>query len=264
MMISLSKNYIHSLKFYLVNLLCYTFALFLVGCSGNPPPPQHVDNLPGFNKILVKGGDFWITTYQHITDRDRPYVFYLEGDGNISNHSTNPTPRQKMLTSLVALDQRPNVIYVARPCQFTEIITALNEVITNIHNSSSSKSGKFSLVGYSGGGGIAVLIAARNPQVKDIITIAGNLDHIAFNQYNHSMPMRDSLNPIDYARDIRNIPQLHLSGEKDVKVPTFIGGRYRQISLSPCVKHQIIPSASHSTGWDQVWPEILARPLTCY
>jgi dienelactone hydrolase len=143
-----------------------------------------------------------------------------------------------MLLSLAAMDKRPNIVYVARPCQYTPMelnskcnpsywtvkrfsddsVSSINDVINKIN----SHQHKFSLIGYSGGGGIAVLIASRNNMVKDIITIAGNLDISAFTNHHKVSPMSGSLNPIDYAKLINNIPQLHLSGGKDKIIPPFI------------------------------------------
>jgi hypothetical protein len=220
---------------YLSKILALCFiATFLCSCQTTSRPSESIEQR-GFKKKLVKGGDFWITTYQKITAPNKPYVFYLEGDGvafaGKYKVSLDPTPRTQMLLKLVAIDERPNVIYVARPCQYTPMnlnpkcnnqywtnkrmsddsVHALNEVINNINNNQ-----KFSLIGFSGGGGIAVLVAARNNMVRDILTIAANLDHVAFTTLHKVSPMTESLNPIDYTAKIRTIPQLHLSGGNDL------------------------------------------------
>lgn len=245
--------------------------------------PASIGELYNFKKILVKGGNFWITTYQKITDPDMPYVFYVEGDGAAFNGkyrvSHNPTPRNQMILNLAAMDKRPNVVYVARPCQYTPMnlnptctnqywtgkrlsddsVQALNEAINSIN-----RNGKFSIIGYSGGGGIAVLIAARNSNVKDIITIAGNLDIQSFTTFHNVTPMIGSLNPIDYANQVRDIPQLHLSGGKDKVVPPFIADKFVQEASSICVKQQIFVEATHRDGWKKIWEYIYTKPLICY
>lgn len=238
----------------------------------------------GFTRKLVKGGDFWITTYQKLQNKNMPYVFYIEGDGHAFEGryavSNDPTPTNPILLKLATLDKRDNVVYIARPCQYTpmdinhkcnasywtnkrmsdEVISSINEVIETINPTDAP----FSLVGYSGGGGIAVLVAARNNMVKDIITIAGNLDHIAFNQHHNTPPMVGSLNPIDEASAIKNIPQLHLSGMHDKVVPVFIADAYVRKSGSECV-HQHIFDATHSKKWERIWPYVLSTmPVSCY
>lgn len=237
----------------------------------------------GFKKVLVKGGDFWITTYQKIENPHKPYVFYIEGDGAAFSGryrvSKNPTPRRQMFINLAAMDERPNVVYVARPCQYTPMdlnpkckmqywtdkrmsddsVQSINDVINSINNNQ-----KFSIIGYSGGGGIAVLIAARNYMTKDVITLAGNLDHKAFTDLHNVTPMVGSLNPIDYAQQIKHIPQLHISGGKDNVVPPFIADKFVQKAMSSCVKQKIYEDSSHRGGWKRVWEYVYTKPIRCY
>ena len=234
-----------------------------------------------FQKKLVKGGDFVITTYQRISDSNEPYVFYIEGDGSIVSGrsiSDNPTPSNVMLLELATMDNRPNVVYVARPCQFTpmelnpqctqdywvdkryaeEVVESINSVISTI-----SKNQPISLVGFSGGGGIAVLVAARNNHVKDMITIAGNLDITNFSKYHEVYALKESLNPIDYAKQIRYISQLHISGGEDKIVPSYIADIYIKASASDCVKGKVFFGITHNKGWKDVWKDVLRIPLTC-
>lgn len=248
----------------------FVLTIFISACQHglNPDDSQKA----GFEKRLVAGNGFLITTYQKINDKTKPYVFYIEGDGSImkGKHSISddPTPRTPMLINLAFMDSRPNVVYLARPCQYTpmelnskcnsdywlgkrmsdDVVESLNQVINTINGQQ-----KFNLVGFSGGGGVAVLIAARNNMVKDIITIAGNLDHVAFSELHKSRPMLESLNPIDYAEKINYIPQLHLSGGKDTRVPPMIAERFVKRSASSSVKQKIYQENSHNDGWKEIW-----------
>lgn len=275
------------MKFLSKFLLISVISTFLAACQTENMVSKNEDYLSlgklyGFDKQLVKGGDFWITTFQKIQDKSAPYVFYIEGDGlafvNKYRISDNPTPRNQMLLKLAAVDKRPNVVYVARPCQYTPMnlnpkcdssywtrkrlsndsVEAINDVINKVANSQ-----KFSLVGFSGGGGVAVLVAARNRQVKDILTIAGNLDIKSFTDYHRVTPMVDSLNPIDFTEQTRMIPQWHISGGVDKVVPAFIADKFVQKASSSCVKQQIIPEASHNKGWEKVWEYIYTTPISC-
>jgi hypothetical protein len=100
--------------------------------------------------------------------------------------------------------------------------------------------------------------------VSDIITVAGNLDHQAFTTHHHVTPMKGSLNPIDYVTQVRNIPQLHISGGKDTIIPPFIADKFVQKASSPCVKQQIFASVSHRAGWKEMWEYIYIKPIKCY
>ena len=268
--------------------IIFLVSILLSGCSTNKDvatrvkESQDLATQNNFQAQLVKGGDFVLTTYQRITDRNQPFVFYIEGDGQLKYRgggSNNPTPASPMLLKLAAMDKRPNVVYIARPCQYTsletnpkcvsdywldkrmneEVVTSINEVINTINNGQ-----KFNLVGFSGGGGIAVIIGAKNKNTKDIITIAGNLDTEKFDKHhNYRGYLIKSLNPIKYAKQINDIPQLHISGADDRKVPPFIAELYIKASSSSCVKHKIFPDVGHTKGWDKVWSSILNIPLNC-
>lgn len=274
---------------YLFKRFCLLIALTsLSACHSTNVITRNIDadfiaKSNGFVRKIVKGGDFWITTYQKVENKNLPYVFYIEGDGlafttryTISN---DPTPIRPMLLKLATLDDRPNVVYIARPCQYTPmhlnatcnqsywtnmrmsdiVVSSINDVINTVNNKL-----QFSLIGYSGGGGVAVLIAARNDLVKDIVTISGNLDHVSFNQYHHTPPMLGSLNPIDYAEKIKNIPQLHISGAEDKIIPVAIADKFVQVSNSDCVHQHIFDVTTHNKGWEGVWRYALNLPVACY
>ena len=248
----------------------------LTGCMNNLQ-----DSYQGLDRKLVKSGQFYITTYQKITDPTKPYIFYIEGDGNAFKNkrpTLNPTPHGLMMIKLAASDPRANIIYIARPCQYTpislnyacndhtywtskrlsnEAIDVINMVIDQVNDGKG-----FHLIGFSGGGGIAVLIAARNPNVIDIITISGNLDTEGFTAYHSVSPMQKSLNPIDYAKKLNHIPQLHLSGSQDKIIPPFIAKHFVKASNSRCVKQKIY-NAQHNKGWEKLWHQILQEEVSC-
>lgn len=263
---------------YLGNIYYLLFTFLLAACSSSQNHGFLTDVPVGFEKKLVSGSDFTLTTYQKITSDHAPYVFYIEGDGRVATKtgiSPDPTPQRPVLVNLMLLDNRPNIVYIARPCQYSkslnskcsdssywtskrfaeEVVENINQVINQINQSQ-----KFSVVGYSGGGGIAVLIASRNQNVRDIVTIGGNLDINKFTSHNRSLPMTGSINPINYAVKIKFVPQMHLSGELDRVVPPFIAQEYVVRSNSICVKHQIIQGATHSRHWEQFWQTYHKKP----
>lgn len=266
-------------------ILLIVFSLSSCGSQSIIKRKDNADSIAysaGFTSKLVQGGKFLIYTYQKITNPTKPYVIYIEGDGSIISRgiiSSDPTPRNHMLLELATIDNRPNVIYVARPCQYSidsnlqvcnsnywtskrlsdDSVESINEVINKI-----AKTSDVDLVGFSGGGGIAILVAARNTKVKSVITIAGNLDHVLFNKLHNTSPMRDSLNPIDYVHKISNIPQLHLSGGSDNIVPPIIAKTFVEKSNSRCSHIKIISNFTHTKGWNTIWKDITSTPVVCY
>lgn len=270
---------------YLFNIISIAALFILTSCASHEVRQKSANVLAnhyGFSSHLVKAGAFWLQTYQKVSNPRLPYVIYIEGDGfafkNKWQISDDPTPKRPMLLDLAGKDSRSNVVYIARPCQYgairtdhkcnnaywttkrlsDEVVSSINAAITDI-----SHGNPVDLIGYSGGGGAAVLIAARNPNIRSIITIAGNLDHVRFNQYHKVRPMIGSLNPIDVAMKVRNIPQTHYSGAEDLIVPSFITDNFIQSAHSSCVKQEIIPKVSHDSGWDKSWNYILSTPVTC-
>lgn len=267
-------------------LLFILLSLCISSCSSTIESRIHAADktasLNSFEKKLVKAGSFVLTTYQHITDPHKSYVFYIEGDGSIATGNyaiaSNPTPSKIMLLKLATMDSRPNIVYLARPCQYTPV--ELNpkcraeywldkrlseEVIESINIAVNTISGSMpaSLIGFSGGGGIAILVAARNHNIQGIVTIAGNLDIARFSSYHQVYALKESLNPIDYAKKITHIPQLHFSGDKDLIVPSTITNAYVEFSASPCVRSKIFPNITHTIGWDLVWKDAIKIDVTC-
>ena len=75
--------------------------------------------------FIVKPHDnklYSVATIQKITDNTATLHVYIEGDGRSFDkhgHATsNPTPRSHFMRDMAAADNSPNVVYIARPCQF--------------------------------------------------------------------------------------------------------------------------------------------------
>ena len=80
---------------------------------------------------------------------------------------------------------------------------------------------QFVLIGFSGGASVATLVAGQRKDVVRLITVAGDLNHALLNQHHGTTPLRGSLNPSEDVDLVRQIPQYHWCGEKDVVVPCW-------------------------------------------
>lgn len=229
---------------------------------------------------------FTLTGWQRLSKQDEPVNIYIEGDGlawlSRSTPSLNPTPKDPIALTLASKDRSPNVVYLARPCQYTalddpdnagcsdhtywtgkrfapEIINAYMHALDTIKTKSGTT--EFHITGYSGGANIAGLLAAARTDVTMIRTVAGNIDNHYFTQYHKVSTMPDSLNMADHAEQLADTPQLHLIGAEDDMVPPHI---YRSYALkagaSPCISHRVIPDIQHEKGWDKLWPLLLTLP----
>lgn len=263
-------------------------ALFLVGLLASCGPAQvDVQKLASgahMSRHMVKAGKFHLTAYARITAPKAPMVIYIEGDGRAWQSryepSQDPTPRRPIALALAALDPASNVVYLARPCQFTasdtacdsaywtdkrfspEVVASLNEAVD--YFVAIGKPSAIHIVGYSGGGAVASLLAARRSDIASLRTIAGNLDTEALNRHHRVSPMPGSLNPIDSAGKLSQLPQIHFSGGKDDIVPPFIAKHFidRQ-TAHHCIRHIVMPDATHSTGWEEAWKAEAYRIPSC-
>jgi len=244
----------------------------------------------GLTKAIVQTEQFKLFSYQSITQANNVATFYIEGDGlawlSRKRMSPNPIPKNPVALKLAVNDQSTNVIYLARPCQYVElnteqhcssdywatkrfspeVITSMDEAITQINQQANIK--KIRLVGYSGGGAIAAILAATRNDVIDLRTVAGNLDIELFARYHEVSPLIGSMNPIDFADSLTNIPQIHFIGEKDEIITLQITESYinhleKYDTSLRCVKVEQIDSASHAKGWEMVWQKYNKMVVEC-
>ncbi len=202
---------------------------------------------------------------------DNPLTVYIEGDGfswkNRYTLSADPTPKKSVSLQLAFHDSSPNVLYLARPCQYTgssgsgchpgywsthryssEIVDSMNMAITQIKERINAKSVR--LVGISGGGVIAALITLLRKDVAGLITIGANLDHKAWTTYHRVTPLDGSLNPADFAVQIQSVPQVHFVGGKDKIVPESVVRSYQEKMTRPNLTEIIIiPEYDHCCCW---------------
>jgi pimeloyl-ACP methyl ester carboxylesterase len=229
----------------------------------------------GFERRDVKTGKFTIATYARMGNLEAPLKVYIEGDGlawiRRNRLSPDPTPREPLALELAALDDSPNVVYLARPCQFVddpecdpaywsgkrfseEVVASMDGAVSRF---ASKTSGKIRLVGYSGGGAVAVLIAARRNDVESLVTIAGNLNPALVNSIHRVTPLEGSLDPMAVAASLARLPQTHYAGREDAVVPISVARSFKEAAGdAPGIR--IVPvSATHHQGWPAVWRDAL-------
>lgn len=264
-------------------VLIIALLLMLSGCS---TPSKHADALAQSGHLkreLVYVDGFVLTSFYRLTRPDLPLTLYIEGDGRAwesrNRPSTDPSPRKALGLALAARDPTANVVYLARPCQFTsmrdsqgcsaaywtdkryseEVLAAMNHAVTHYVGAGQL----VNLVGYSGGGALAVLIASRRSDVISIRTVAGNLDHVAVNRLHGVSSMPESLNAIDVAQHVATIAQIHFSGANDKIVPLIIAQRFIETTGSGCASALVVANMTHESDWAQDWPELLAMTPVC-
>ena len=267
--------------------------LLLAGCASVEREPTAdrwttADRLAQQGRLVrssVPADGFTLTTYSRIEAPGQPVQVYIEGDGlawiSRSRPSSDPTPRRPVALELAAADPAPNVLYLARPCQYVdlrraacdsaywtgkryseEVLRAMDQALDTLLAPTPNVS--VNLIGYSGGAAIAVLLAARRHDVASLRTVAGNLDSEAVNRYHGVSAMPQSLNPIDAAPGLAHLPQIHFVGAQDDVVSGFITASFaRRTRNTACVHIVKVADAAHDKGWQKEWPYLLGLPVSC-
>lgn len=253
----------------------------LCACNG-VSPVDRADAIAyhaAFEEVYYQTKQFDLIGYSHLSYANRSLVIYIEGDGfawkTISRPSTDPSPHLPLALELATLDPMPSVAYIARPGQFTggvssrngdvslwtshryseDIIDSINQAIEMAKEQAGAQ--ELHLVGYSGGGSIALLIAARRNDVLSIRTVAGNLNHALWTQLHNVSPLYGSLNPIVDAVGACRIRQVHYIGERDANITMPLAASYQKECPDSAI--QIVPHATHNKGWEDAWPDLCAH-----
>jgi len=204
-------------------------------------------------------------------------VIFIEGDGipwvaHGTRIASDPTPIHALAYNLYK--QTPHAAwYVTRPCYnhvkdskcspktwtdarySEEVVSSMVSAVTS--NLRSHPSNKLVLVGYSGGGTLAVLMAPHIPQVAGVVTIAGNLDIDAWTHLHGYQPLNKSLNPSSF--DELTIPHVAMIGERDTNIPLSSISGYLQSHPHTIVK--TIANYDHVCCWEENWPALLDAAL---
>ena len=206
-------------------------------------------------------------------------VVYIEGDGaaltSARKIAYDPSPSQAQGYELAILDPAPRVLYLARIGQFQpnqtgplyqkywaeerfslDAIEAANEAINQAKVQTASTS--IHLIGFSGGGGIATILAERRDDVKSLVTVAGLLDINWWVTTFAYKPLNGSLNPADRAAMISTLPQIHFNGKADKVIPPEMATQFKQKTDFLDFRIITLPN-DHYTGWTKIWPKILRQ-----
>ena len=255
--------------------------LVLTGCSGSREARIHeteaIAKSGALEPHLWRAGDDAIFGFARSGPKRQVLVVYIEGDGhawiNPWQPSTDPTPTNPIALRLAAADPARPLIYLARPCQYVivagchsqrwtsdrlspAVVETFQQVIDEARLSADSDS--IGLVGYSGGGALATLIAERRRDVAWLITVAANLDLAEWTRLRDLEPLSGSLDPATGADKIERLPQVHFAGEDDPVVPPAVVKSFlARLSPHPTARLALQPGFDHECCWAAAWPRLL-------
>lgn len=229
----------------LLVLLISSFWLLLVGCTSNKPGLP-ISYTPDVNTLQLKGLDFVLAAAERPAKGNRATVF-IEGDGQpwIAGGrilADDPTPRNTpMLSRLLHPTRSASVtgpmLYLGRPCYFgmgpaerchpalwsfsrysTRVVSAMSDGL-RMWLKHQGRSMNITLVGHSGGGVLALLIAEEVAEVDSVITYAAPIDVDLWSQLHDFTPLFDSLNPARINTWRPEVQRTLVFGSEDTRVP---------------------------------------------
>ena len=270
--------------------------MILAACSHVPSPAdrsRHAREIAaraGMIGEVVEAGRFRLQSYHRGLDdtgTERGVHVYIEGDGlaylDRRRRSPDPTPVDPLGLRLAAADPYPRVIYVARPCQYiggpacnpqvwttgrfaVEQVVAMEEAVDRLAGGRPVEI----LVGYSGGGTVATLLAGPPPVLRGhlpdpgsricaLVTVASPLALADWTAYHHVTPLAGALDPAGHAEPGDDIPMTHLVGQSDRIVPPVVQQRYT--AGHPASRLIPLPGFDHHCCWAENWPRLLRQAI---
>ena len=208
-------------------------------------------------------------------------AIYVESDGAPWIRSdlppNDPTPVKPVVMQMATADKSAAVGYLGRPCQYLDerglgqcdaalwtsarfredAVAMTNAAVEQMKRLTGAA--RIDLIGYSGGGAMAALVAARRSDISCLVTMASPLDTAAWTAAIGVSQLAASLNPADLADRLEPVPQVHLRGVLDPVVPPATTTRY--LARMPKAVVIDLPRFDHECCWGPEWLDL--RDQTC-
>jgi len=222
----------------------------------------------GLRAEVVSGQGFRHLVLEPARRGGRTLHVYLDGDGVpwLGGYpATDPTPRDPLVLDLLALDPAA-AVYLGRPCyhglageprcapplwtsaRYSEEVVA-SMAVASRRVLTARNAERIVWLGYSGGGALAMLLAARVPETTGVITVAANLDVQAWTARQRSSPLTGSLDPARQPSLPAGVYQRHYAGGRDETVP---------VEVTRTAGLIVVPEYDHRCCWTALWPSVLA------
>ncbi|OIQ98316.1 alpha/beta hydrolase family protein [mine drainage metagenome] len=234
----------------------------------------------GWQWRVLEGGAFRLAAATAPLAASPRLVVFLEGDGfayvRPTQPSRNPTPSDPVALRLALAQPRGapalNLAWLGRPCQYVsspacrtadwtrrryapEILDSVNAALDQLKRQSGART--LVLVGYSGGGAIAALLAARRTDVAALITVVADLDLGYWTRRDGLSPLTGSLDPAEAAPALAALPQAHFAGGDDAVVGPDVTRAYlRRLPPGAPARLLVIPGFTHACCWSRDWPSL--------
>ncbi len=235
----------------------------------------------GFEPVSLQGAGFRHLAYVGgMQGHSETLHVYIEHDGTPwlgrTQVADDPTPRTPFALELMAKDSGPRLL-LGRPCYFQlpedsgcgpllwthrryspEVVASMVAALRSFLAMHSFR--RVVLVGHSGGGTIAWLMAAHVPETSAVVTIAANLDTDDWARIHGYTALEGSLNPASQPDLPSWIVQLHYVGSHDRKVPPSVVQSFAR--RHPEVGVVEVAGFDHECCWVDRWPQLLDEAVS--
>jgi pimeloyl-ACP methyl ester carboxylesterase len=267
-------------------LLCVLGVILLSGCSlvdfgGRRQALLDDARARGWSIAPIRAGDFTLLSVRspHPAAAST-LVVYIEGDGIAWRSryapSDDPTPDHPLGLRLALADPASDVVYLGRPCQYAalapgpncamkywtshrlarEVVASLSAAIDALKAAGGERD--VELVGFSGGGAAAALLAAERSDVSRLATVSADLDLAAWTRLHNVDPLSGSEDPMRVADRIARVPQHHWIGADDDIVPPMIVQGFVAKEGLPGSVVEIVKGYDHDCCWQRDWAARIA------
>jgi len=215
---------------------------------------------------------------------DDALVLVVEGDGKPWRSrfqiASDPTPEKPLMLNWLSVTRHP-AVYLGRPCYFgrkqlatptpslkisgvvlnqgcdiywytfgrysSTVVDSMVAAANNIAEGSC-----LILLGHSGGGTLAMLMARQLPRVMAVVTLAGNINVTAWQEYHKFTPLVGSLDPAKAMPLPEQISQIHIAAKGDQQI---LADWVEQESLRQQADFQVWSIGDHSE-WRDSWVKL--------
>ena len=249
-----------------------------VGCASNPAPADGIAAGAALAKRIVLGHPFRHVTYV-AGGGTGPVWIYIEGDGipwlNEYVPAADPSPRTLVALEAMTAGPRP-ALYAGRPCYFDtnadpgcsplvwthrrfapEIVASMATALRSEIEAHGWTARRLVLVGFSGGGTLATLLAPLFDRVWALITIGSPLDNDEWTRLRSYSPLEGSINPASMPALSSRIRQLHLRGRDDKVVEAESGSAFSR--RNPQAEFRVVDGNAHGREWVATWQKLTSE-----
>lgn len=266
--------------------------LLCAAVSGCTPPQERLKDTQDFisaNALqpeIIPSRPFPLYSAAPSLTPAKKLTIIIEGDGYawVDRWTPSDDPTPKIPTGLhiaAALNKAGQAnnnpaIYLARPCQYvmrmgqnqgcnahlwtdqrfnSDVFESYNNALGLLRARYGATA--FHLIGYSGGGYIATVLAAMRPDIAKVTTIAAPLDLESWTRYHEVTPIEGPVRLKRILRDSSKTQFVHLCGEKDEIVPCKLYQNLVDQTVTLGLENhklKMMPGFKHGDAWESLTP----------